>query len=238
MIALLAAALVAAATVSPAATATPAAVATAVPVLGPSTVIAKYQSALKSLKEPRVFTVEYTMQQTGARTLDQTHRIFRSGSDERDETLAVNGSRSKYPVVRIFRRRPYRYTVAALAPKPSAYDFAYAGPHRSGKHVDYVFTLLPKKPARFAFTEVTIDGVTFLPQSVAFATAQHAGRGSVTFAKAERYWVARTASAQAGSSGSVTREQIAFARWRFPSALPRSTFAAPRPLPTLRPTLP
>jgi hypothetical protein len=246
VIALLAAAVLAAATVSPAATATPAAVATvipaavatAVPVLPPPAVIAKYQAALKSLKEPRVFTVEYTMQQTGSRTLDQRHRIFRSGTDERDETLAVNGSRSKYPVVRIFRRRPYRYTVAALAPKPGAYDFVYAGPHRNGKHVDYVFDLLPKKQAPLVFTRVTVDGVTFLPQSVAFATAQHAGRGSVTFAKAERYWVARTASAQAGSSGTVTREQIAFSKWRFPSALPRGTFAAPRPLPTLRPTLP
>ena len=148
MIALLAAALVAAATVSPAATRRRRPLRRPRPCSAPSTVIAKYQSALKSLKEPRVFTVEYTMQQTGARTLDQTHRIFRSGSDERDETLAVNGSRSKYPVVRIFRRRPYRYTVAALAPKPSAYDFAYAGPHRNGKHVDYVFTLPPKKPRR------------------------------------------------------------------------------------------
>jgi hypothetical protein len=221
-----------------AAAATALAAATAAPVLPPPAVVANYEIALAGLVEPRVFAVEYAMQQTGARALDQTHRIFRSGTDERDETLAVNGTRSKYPVVRVFHRRPYRYTVAALAPKPSAYDFVYVGPHRSGKHVDYVFTLLPKKPVGFAFTRVTIDGVTFLPQSVAFATAQHGGQGSVTFAKAERYWVARTASAQANSSGGVTREQIAFSKWRFPSALPRSTFAVPRPLPTSRPTLP
>jgi hypothetical protein len=212
---------------------------TAVPVMPPAAVLEQYRIALAGLKEPRVFAVEYAVQQTGTRALDQTHRIFRSGIDERDETLAVNGARSKYPVVRIFHRRPYRYTVAALAPKPSAYDFVYAGPHRDGKHVDYVFDLVPKgKPPALAFTRVVIDGVTFLPQSVAFATAQRAGSGTVTFAKADKYWVARSASAQANVGGGVAREQIAFSRWRFPGALPRSTFAAPRPLPTVRPTLP
>lgn len=229
MIALLAAAAVA--------TAQP--VATPVPALAPAVVVAKYQHALATLAEPRVFAFEYTMQQTGARSLDQTHRVFRSGRDERDETLAVNGSRSKYPLVRIFRGRPYRYTVAALAPKPGAYDFAYAGPHRSGKHVDYVFDLVPSgAPPKLAFTRVTIDGVTFLPQSVEFASAQHGGRGTVTFAKSGKYWVARTATARAGTAGTVTREQIAFVRWRFPNALPGSTFSTPRPLPTVRPTLP
>jgi hypothetical protein len=242
---LIAAAVLAAATPSgrranagPALAVPTAAVATAPPVLPPSGVIANYEVALAGLQEPRVFTVEYAVQQTGTRALDQTHRIFRSGSDERDETLAVNGTRSKYPVVRIFRRRPYRYTVAAMAPKPSAYSFTYLGPRRNGKHVDYVFTLVPKHAVPLAFTRVTIDGVTFLPQTVAFATKQHAGTGSVTFAKAERYWVARTASAQAELAGGVAREQIAFSKWRFPKALPRSTFAMPRPLPTLRPALP
>jgi len=235
---LTAAALLAAATASPA---PPPAAASAMPaaVLAPAAVIANYKAALARLKEPRVFAVEYTMQQTGPRTLEQTHRIFRSGRDERDETLAVNGSRPKKPLVRIFRGRPYRYTVAALAPKPGAYDFFYAGPHRNGKHVDYVFDLVPHSARPpFAFTRVIVDGVTFLPQSVSFATAQHGGQGSVTFAKAQKYWVARSAAARADVAGGVAREQIAFSRWRFPVTLPRSTFAAPRPLPTLPPTLP
>ena len=207
--------------------------------LPPAAVLVRYRAALAKLKEPRVFAVEYTLQQTGPRTLEQTHRIFRSGGDERDETTAVNGTRSSKPVVRIFHGRPYRYTVAALAPKPAAYDFVYAGPHRSGKHVDYVFTLLPKgAPPAFAFTQVTIDGLTFLPQSVAFAARAHAARGGVTFAKADRYWVARSASAQADVPGGVAHEQLAFANWRFPKALPRSTFSLPRPLPTLPPALP
>lgn len=221
MIALLAAAAVA--------TATPA----TSPAPAPAVVVAKYVAALAALKEPRVFSVEYTIEQTGTRALEQTHRIFRSGADERDETIAVNGTRPVTPVVRIFRRRPYRYTVRALAPKPAAYDFRYAGPHKTGKHVDYVFDLTPKKSApAFAFTQVTIDGLTFLPAAVTFATGQHAGRGEVTFAKADRWWVARSAAAQANVPGGVTREHLTFSRWRFPATLPQSTFAAPRPLPS------
>ncbi|HEV2641785.1 MAG TPA: hypothetical protein VGT98_03725, partial [Candidatus Elarobacter sp.] len=117
--------------------------------------------------------------------------------------------------------------------KPSAYDFTYAGPHKDGKHVDYVFTLTPKKPVRgFGFTEVIVDGVTFLPAAVSFATDQHAGHGQVTFAKSDRWWVARSAAAQANVPGGIAHERLMFSRWRFPATLPRSTFAAPRPLPT------
>jgi len=223
VIALLAAAGVAAATPTPAPTPSPA----------PAAVVAKYAAALKALKEPRVFSVEYTIEQTGTRSLEQTHRIFRSGADERDETIAVNGSRPVAPVVRIFRRRPYRYTVAALAPKPALYDFTYAGLHKTGKHVDYVFDVLPKNGApALAFTQVTIDGLTFLPAAVSFATTQHAGRGEVTFAKSDRWWVARSAAAQANVPGGVAHEHVTFSRWRFPATLPASTFAPPRPLPT------
>jgi hypothetical protein len=210
-----------------------------VPLLSPAAVLAKYRTALAALKEPRDFVFEYTMQQTGRRTIEQTHRVFRSGKDERDETLAVNGTHSIAPVVRIFRGRPYRYSVTALAPRLPVYDFTFAGLHRDGKHQDYVFALSPKKPKPgITFTQVTIDGVNFLPQSVAFTGDQHAARGSVTFSKADRYWVARGANAQANEPGGVAHERLAFANWRFPKALPRSTFAVPRPLPTLRPTVP
>ena len=235
MIAVLAAAALAAVTALPVVTAAP----TAAPTPAPDAVVAKYAAALKALREPRVFSVEYTIEQTGMRSLEQTHRIFRSGGDERDETIAVNGNRSRKPVVRVFHRRPYRYTVGALAPKPAAYDFVYAGPHRDGKHLDYVFTLVPKaKPPPLAFTQVAIDGVTFLPRSVAFASRAHAAAGSVSFVKNDRYWVAVAANAQANVQGGVAREQLAFANWRFPKALPRSTFALPRPLPTLLPAPP
>lgn len=201
------------------------------PALAPAEIVARYRAAVAASRDPRVFTVEYTLVQTGTRTLEQTHRIFRSGGNERDETLTVNGTRTKSPVVRIFRRA-YRYTVAALAPKPESYAFSYAGPHRDGRHVDYVFTLMPKgAPRSFAFTQVMIDGVTFLPSEVDFATSAHGGRGMVTFAKHDRWWVAHGAAAVARVPGGVAHERLTFSHWRFPMSLPHSTFEAARPLP-------
>ena len=209
------------------------------PVLAPEVVLARYDAALAALREPSVFTFEYTLEQTGSRTLDQTHRVFRSGRNERDETLAVNGVRSTAPVVRVFRGRPYRYTVRALAPKTSAYEFAYTGPHRDGKHVDYVFALTPlRATGAIAFTSVTIDGIAFLPRSVSFRAPGHAAGGTVTFVKSERYWVASTAFAQAKGAGGVAHERFHFSSWRFPTALPSSTFAVPRPLPAIPPAVP
>ncbi|HYZ17009.1 MAG TPA: hypothetical protein VE591_11430, partial [Candidatus Acidoferrum sp.] len=61
--------------------------------LTPGMVVTKYEATVAKLREPRVFTLEYTMEQTGSRALEQSHRIFRSGANERDETIAVNGNR-------------------------------------------------------------------------------------------------------------------------------------------------
>ena len=238
MIPLLAAALLALATAPHAPqTAASRAPEAAVP-LAPQAVLANYGAALKALKEPRAFTVEYTLEQTGSRTLEQTHRIFRSGRNERDETIAVNGTRLTRPQVRVFRNRPYRYSVAALAPKPAQYAFAYAGPRKAAHHFDYVFRLAPKKRGEFAFTELTVDGVTFLPGTVAFATRAHGGRGSVSFTKHDRWWVADRANAAVRTPGGTDREQLSFSRWRFPPSLPPSTFALPRALPSAPPALP
>lgn len=212
--------------------------AAAATLLAPPAVLAKYATALAALREPRTFVVEYTLAQSGARSLEQTHRVFRRGGDERDETIAINGTRTTKPQVRIFRGRPYRYTVATLAPRATQYAFAYAGAVRAGRHVDYVFRLTPKSPAgAFARTEVRIDGITFLPTRVSFRTSAHGGSGTIGFAKAEKWWVAQSATARARlADGRTASETLSFVKWRFPASLPASTFALrPRPAPVSPP---
>ena len=83
--------------------------------------------------------------------------------------------------------------------------------------------------------EVTIDGSTFLPIAIHFVTSTHAGSGSVTFGRVQKYWMAVTASAAAPYAKSAAVEHIAFYRYRFPTALAASTFSKPRPLPSFRP---
>jgi hypothetical protein len=210
---------------------------TPVPVheLPPEVVLLRYAEALSALKAPKAVSFDYTLEQTGRRARVETHRIFRTGLDERDEILSSEGRPLTVPIIRIFRGRRDRYTVAALAPRLEQYDFTYAGPHRDGRHIDYVFRLDAKKAGAFTATEVVIDGVKFLPHVVRFTTSANHGSGSVSFDGRERWWVAVAASARATFEGGVSTERLAFSAYRFPTSLPPSTFAIPRPLPTVKP---
>jgi hypothetical protein len=178
---------------------------------------------------------EYTVEQTGARDLQQVHRVFRSGTSQRDELLSVDGKKLAPPTTHIFLGRPNRYTVEALAPRPGEYAFRYLGAARDGRHTDEIFATTPYAPGSFNVTQVTIDGLTSLPDEIRFATAAHAGSGSVTFGRIQTYWVVTGADARATYAKVVADERIAFANYRFPVALPPSTFLTPRPLPTFAP---
>lgn len=201
-----------------------------------STVLAKYAEALVVYRTPSVLSFEYTVDQTGARDIQQAHRVFRSGSSQRDELLSVDGKKLDPPTVHIFLGRRNRYTVEALAPRPGAYTFKYIGPVRDGRHTNSVFVTTALNPGPSVVRQVTIDGETFLPTNIRFTTSARKGSGSVTFGKIQKYWLPLVASAKATYAKLAAEEKISFYRYRFPVTLPDSTFAKPRPLPTFRPT--
>jgi hypothetical protein len=218
----------------------------ALPELTPAGVLQRYEAALEKVREPHVFTFDYKLEQTGLRTALQTHRVFRSGNDERDETLTVDGKRMSPPKVRIFRGRRNRYTLGSLAPRPADYNFAYVGSRKNGHHVDYLFRLKPHAVGPFAVTDVAIDGVRYLPLSIGFATGLNEGAGTITFGLNARWWVPFTATARATIADSSATEKLTFYTYRFPPTLPASTFTqnhrsashvrtTPFPLPTLAP---
>jgi len=198
------------------------------------TVLARYARALDAYTAPPALSFDYTLEQSGARDMEQTHRIFRIGPNERDETLAVDGRKLDPPTTRIFRGRPNHYTIPLLAPKPAQYDFTYLGTHHDGRHLDYVFDATPKGAPAYRVTRVTIDGITFLPQAIAFA-AGPGGTGTVTFGRVSRWWVPLEATAHAKLDGLAAFERLTFSNYRFPDSLPSSAFAAPRPLPSFKP---
>jgi len=197
-------------------------------------VLARYATALDANTAPPVFSVDYTLEQSGARDMEQMHRVFRAGANERDETLDVDGRKLDPPTTRIFRGRPDHYTVALLAPKPTQYDFTYLGPHRDGHHLDYVFDTVPKLARDYRVTRVTIDGITFLPVSIAFKSGPD-GTGSVTFGRDGKWWVPFEVTGQATVEGLAAMERLTFSNYRFPQELPSGTFSGPRPLPSFRP---
>lgn len=194
--------------------------------LPPEAVLAKYVEALDTLATPSAIAFQYTVEQLGGADIEQAHRVYRSGNDERDETLVLDGERLATPQIRIFRGRSDRYAVARLAPRPNAYDFTYVGPRTVGARVSYVFRTAPKAPGAFAVNEVTIDGSKFLPSAVAFRTVANgvAGSGSVSYGPSGKYWVPLAAGASARVGPNVARERILFSGYDFPPALPPGTF--------------
>ena len=203
--------------------------------IAPGAVLERYAAALAAQATPSVISFEYVLSQTGARDLQQTHRVFRSGTDQRDEILSVDGRRLEPPPVRITRHRRDRYALAALAPHVGAYAFKFIGAKRDARHQDYVFATTPHTPSGYRVTAVTIDGAGYLPNAISFTTSVHGGSGTVTFVRAGTYWVPAVATARGTYANLATREKISFMSYRFPPSLPPGTFAKPRPVPALKP---
>jgi hypothetical protein len=201
----------------------------------PSVVIERYGAALAANHTPEVLSFDYTVEETGPRGSRQTHRVFRSGSSERDELLSVDGKPLTPSGVQIFLGHRNRYALELLAPSPSAYALHYLTSVRDGRHMDQVFAATPLEGGAFVVKQVTIDGISYLPTSIAFVTTAHNGSGTLTFGRVQQYWMVQSANASGTYGKIVAQERITFGRYRFPSSLPPSTFLTPRPLPSFRP---
>lgn len=193
-------------------------------------------AALAKAVQPKTVVFSYSVSQAGLHNIEQTHRIFRSQNRERDETLSIDGDPLKTTRVSI---RADRYAIGKIAPRTSAYAFLFLGTHRNGKHLDYVYATAPLGAPPFVVTEVTIDGLTYLPALVRFkiATAGTKATGSIAYARFSKYWMPTLATVSATVQAKETRERIAWSTYSFPAALPPSTFFVPKPLaiPTVPP---
>ena len=200
------------------------------PPLATATVLALYGEALATLERPPAVTFDFSVEQLGMRTMEQTHRVYRSGSKERDETISIDGYPLKNPAVRIFRDRGYRYDITALAPKLQSYEFSPSSVARVGDGYAYSFDTKPRTPTSFAVTSVTIDGHSFLPSVLHFHAGGQAARatGRLTYFSSHGYWVVGEATADAKlARGKVAHERIVWSNYRFPESLPSSTFREP-----------
>lgn len=196
-------------------------------------VLQRYALAIDTLAAPKAVIFTYTVSQAGPSNLEQRHVIYRSGTDVRDETLAVDGVALARKIVRIARRED-RYDVTRLAPKAAAYELLFLRTIKDGKHTDYEYEASPLLRSLSApIDHVTIDGRTFLPRDVQFTTTgpDAQGRAHVEYAAFGKYWMPVMAEVTAVVSGKPARERIVWSDYRFPQSLPESTFVAPRPLP-------
>jgi hypothetical protein len=197
----------------------------------PAVVLARYAAALASLPHPKTVSFEYSVEQLGLRNIEQTHRVYRSGARERDETLVVDGHVLTAPAVRFFANRTYRYDVRAVAPTPDAYAFRFSGVTHAGQGDAYVFATTPVVPRGFAVSEVEIDARRFLPTVLRFRIAGAGARGSgeLDYGPSDAYWVICRATVGARlPDGSTAHERLVWSTYRFPESLPPSTFEGPR----------
>jgi hypothetical protein len=204
-------------------------------------VLQRYATALAALALPKAISFDYTVEQLGLRNLEQTHRVYRSGVRERDETVIVDGYTLGRPAIRIFSNRTYRYAVGSIAPALGAYAFDFAGVVRTNGGYGYVYRTEPHAAASFAVSEIEIDGRSFLPSIVRFRIAGDGARGSgsIVYGRSDMYWVVREARVNAHlSDGTAAHERIVWTNYQFPAALPPSTFEAPRPLASIAPATP
>jgi hypothetical protein len=198
----------------------------------PAALMARYADALADLPRPPTMIFEYSVEQSGLHNLEETHRIYRSGLRERDETLVADGVPLKVPPVRIVPNSAYKYDVLALAPKPADYVFTYAGKRTVLGRQAYAFRTIPVALSSFAVSDVLIDAQRFLPLVIVFRSAAGGikGKGRIEFMPTGQYWVAREATVSARTASKDARERIRWSKYRFPASLPQATFAQPRPL--------
>lgn len=201
-------------------------------------VLLRYATRLIIAPQPKNIIFTYTVSQAGPVSIEQTHRIYRSGLLVRDETLAVEGLRPAERITRIAKYRD-RYTLEALAPRVSDYTFLFQEARRVAGHLEYRYTAIPLiKGSSFLIETMSVDGRSFLPSDLRFRISVRGakGRGDIHFAKYGRYWMPTIVTIAASVGSRPARERIVFTGYRFPASLPKATFRSPKPLPA--PVLP
>lgn len=203
--------------------------------LPPSLVLTRYNAGLATARKPASVVFQYTVEQLGLHNFEQTHRVYRSGASERDETVVVDGHTLQYPSIRIFAKRSDRYDVAAVAPRPGPYRFTFSGVRRGAGSATYVYKTARVTRGAFAVSEVEVDGRAFLPSVVRFKISGNGARGSgeLRFGRSQSYWLVRQATVSARlTNGASAHERITWSNYQFPVSLPPSTFTQPRAVPT------
>jgi hypothetical protein len=200
-------------------------------------VLQRYMLAIDSVAQPKAVIFTYTVSQAGPTNIEQRHEIYRSGSDVRDETLAVDGVALVHKVVR-FSHREDRYSILRIAPRTTNYEMLFLRTIKDGRRIDYLYDVsgMIRSPD-VTIDRVAIDGTRYLPRIVYFTTENGDAKGSarIEYAPFGKYWMPVVAEVSAVVGGKVARERITWSDYRFPDTLPASAFVPPKPLPHATP---
>jgi hypothetical protein len=196
-----------------------------------------YREALATRKIPAFMEFGYTVTRSGpGRIVTEEHRVFWANTgEERNDTLAVNGT----PVVpapsEVLHRAAWPYDASQFVVSPDDYDAVPAGITLIAGRKAYAFALARSSSADFMLKSLYVDAKTRLPlrQTFAIAGADCEGSGAINFGPVGPYWLPTFISVvctQAGSGASpapVFKESIRFTNYQFPSSIPADVFSSP-----------
>ncbi|HXW51332.1 MAG TPA: hypothetical protein VEJ41_05020 [Candidatus Acidoferrales bacterium] len=199
---------------------------------GPS--LDSYRTALAARKIPTFMEFSYTVTRSGPdRIVTEQHRVYwSSAGEERNDTIAVNGT----PVVpapsQTIHRAPWPYDPQQFAVSADDYDATPAGIAIVSGRRAYAFALARGSPADFMQKSIYVDVKTHLPLRQTFAVAGEdcEGAGSIDFGPFSGYWlpsfvsVTCTQAASGASPPPIFKESIRFTGYQFPSVIPPDVF--------------
>ncbi len=202
----------------------------------PKSILDSYRLAIASRKIPANMEFEYTVTRSGPdRIVTELHRVYwRSSGEERNDTIAVNGS----PVIparsQLLHRTVWPYDAGQFAVTAEDYAATPAGMAIIAGRRTYAFALTRNTPADFMLKSLYVDAKTKLPMRQTFAVAGQdcEGSGSIDFTAFGAYWLPSFVSVvctQTGSGASpppVFKESIRFGGFQFPSVIPSDVFSA------------
>jgi hypothetical protein len=193
-----------------------------------------YRAALTSRKIPAFMEFTYTVTRSGpGRIVTEQHRVYwTSAGEERNDTIAVNGT----PVVpapsQILHREVWPYDPAQFVVSADEYAATPAGMTMVAGRKTYAFALARNEPADFMQKSLYIDAKSFLPvrQTFAVSGGSCAGAGTIDFTATGPYWlpsfvsVLCTELAAGASPPPIYKESIRFSGYQFPATIPQDIF--------------
>jgi hypothetical protein len=202
-----------------------------------ASVLDSYRQALAIRKIPEFMEFGYTVTRSGpGRIVTEQHRVYWANpGEERNDTIAVNGT----PVVpapsQVLHRASWPYDASQFTVSPDDYDAVPAGISVIAGRKAYAFALVRSSSADFMLKSLYVDAKTRLPlrQTFAVAGADCEGSGAIDFGPVGAYWLPTFISVlctQAGSGASpapVFKESIRFTSYQFPSSIPADVFSSP-----------
>jgi hypothetical protein len=192
--------------------------------------LTRYQATLEALPPIGNVVFRYSETRSGpTRALAEEHRVYRrDDGEERNETVAVNGTQVVPAIVRFSSKPVWPYDVREFVVDSPTYNVLPLGTTVVGGKRAFGFSTVRATPGDFAITGLYLDTVRYLPLRETFEVSGGgcAGNGSIAFGPVGEHWLPTSASVSCAVAPdqAAFKESITFTEYVFPETLPPDVF--------------